>query len=98
MVAVPAGEASGRYYGLGSGVFPADDGLPLAYGHDGYIPGYRSSLRFYPAADIAVALQVNTEDGFWEQGKQGVPAGHLDFTSLRHRLNRTVLEFPGAGR
>ena len=85
MVAVPAGEASGRYYGLGSGVFPAEDGLPLAYGHDGYIPGYRSSMRFYPAADIAVALQVNTEDGFWEQGKQGVPAGHLDFTSLRQQ-------------
>jgi hypothetical protein len=41
---------------------------------------------------------VNTEDGFWEQGKQGAPAGHLDFTSLRHRLDRTVLEFPGAGR
>lgn len=98
MVAVPAGAVSGRYYGLGSAVFPAEDGLPLAYGHDGYIPGYRSSLRFYPAAGIAVALQVNTEDGFWEQGKEGVPAGHLDFASLRQKLNRTVLEFAGAGR
>lgn len=98
MVAVPAGETGGRYYGLGSGVFPAGDGLPLAYGHDGYIPGYRSSMRFYPAAGIAVALQVNTEDGFWEQGKQGVPDGHLDLASLRQRLNRVVLEFPGAVR
>ena len=44
--------------------------LPFAYGHDGYIPGYRSSLRYYPAAAVAIALQANTEDGFWEEGKE----------------------------
>ena len=71
--------------------------LPLAYGHDGYIPGYRSSMRYYPAAGMAVALQVNTEDGFWEEGKQGAAAGHLDFSALRTRLNRIVLEFRRCG-
>jgi D-alanyl-D-alanine carboxypeptidase len=98
MVAAPTRATGARHYGLGSGVFPAADGLPAAYGHDGYIPGYRSSMRYYPAAGIAIALQVNTEDGYWEEGKQGVPAGHLDFTSLREQITRTVLEFAAASR
>lgn len=98
MLAVPTGTATARYYGLGAGVFPAADGLPLAYGHDGYIPGYRSSMRYYPAAEIAIALQTNTEDGYWEEGKEGAAAGHLDFASLRARITRAVLEFPGFGR
>lgn len=98
MLAAPIGTASARYYGLGAGVFPAADGLPLAYGHDGYIPGYRSSMRYYPAAGMAIALQVNTEDGYWEEVKQGAVAGHLDFASLRARITRAVLEFPGARR
>ncbi|HEY5758930.1 MAG TPA: serine hydrolase domain-containing protein, partial [Steroidobacter sp.] len=55
MVAVPAGVTSPRFYGLGSGVFPAAEGLPPAYGHDGYIPGYRSSMRYYPAPKVAIA-------------------------------------------
>jgi D-alanyl-D-alanine carboxypeptidase len=93
MVAVPTGVTTARYYGLGAGVFPAADGLPLAYGHDGYIPGYRSSMRYYPAAAVAIALQVNTEDGYWEEGKQG----HLDFSAVRTRLDRIVLEAAGAG-
>jgi D-alanyl-D-alanine carboxypeptidase len=97
MVAVPTGVTTARYYGLGAGVFPAADGLPLAYGHDGYIPGYRSSMRYYPAAAVAIALQVNTEDGYWEEGT-GKAAGHLDFASVRARLNRIVLQAAGAGR
>lgn len=98
MVSVPPGVTTARYYGLGSGVFPAADGLPLAYGHDGYIPGYRSSMRYYPAAAVAIALQANTEDGFWEEGKEGAAAGHLDFSAVRTRLNRIVLESPGVAR
>ncbi|WP_157995043.1 serine hydrolase domain-containing protein [Peristeroidobacter soli] len=94
MLAVPAGVTNARYYGLGAGVFPAAGGLPLAHGHDGYIPGYRTSMRYYPAAAISIALQVNTEDGYWEEGKPG----HLDFESLRARITRSVLEFPGPRR
>jgi hypothetical protein len=51
-------------------------------------------MRYYPAAAISVALQVNTEDGYWEEGKPG----HLDFESLRARITRSVLEFPGSRR
>lgn len=88
MVAVPAGVSSPRFHGLGSGVYPAAAGLPPAYGHDGYIPGYRSSMRYYPAPKVAIALQVNTEDGYWEQHKQG----RLDFESLRLRISKAVLD------
>ncbi len=92
MVAMPAGVTSPRHYGLGTGVYPAAEGLPLGYGHDGYIPGYRSSLRYYPAAGIAIALQVNTEDGFWEAQAQATTEGHLDFNALCQRIARVVLE------
>lgn len=92
MLAAPTGVTTARYYGLGTGIFPAADGLPLAYGHDGYIPGYRSSMRYYPAAGMAVALQVNTEDGYWEESKQSAAIGHLDFASLRAKITRAVLE------
>jgi D-alanyl-D-alanine carboxypeptidase len=94
MVAAPAGVTNQRHYGLGTGVYPAAEGLPLGYGHDGYIPGYRSSLRFYPAAGIAIALQVNTEDGFWETQADG----HLDFIALCRRISQVVLGSAGAGR
>lgn len=98
MVATPEGVTSPCHYGLGTGVYPAAEGLPLGYGHDGYIPGYRSSLRYYPAAGIAIALQVNTEDGFWEAHEQGAAAGHLDFNALSQRLSRAVLEAAGGSR
>jgi hypothetical protein len=51
-------------------------------------------MRYYPAAKIAIALQVNTEDGYWEKNQQG----HLDFEALRQRISKTVLEFAGAHR
>lgn len=87
MVDAPEGAATERHYGLGTGVFPAGEGLPLGYGHDGYIPGYRSSMRYYPAARVAIALQVNTEDGIWNEG-----AGVLDFTALCRRIHAVVLD------
>lgn len=34
-----------------------------SYGHGGWIPGYCSSLRYYPDAGVAVAFQVNTDIG-----------------------------------
>lgn len=98
MVAVPKGETNQRHYGLGTGVYPAAEGLPLGYGHDGYIPGYRSSLRYYPAAGIAIALQVNTEDGIWEEDAQGTSDAHLDFVALCRRISQLVLESAAGGR
>jgi D-alanyl-D-alanine carboxypeptidase len=92
MVAAPDGETSQRYYGLGTGVYPAAEGLPPGYGHDGYIPGYRSSLRYYPAAGVAIGLQVNTEDGVWNEGAEGAAGAHLDFIALCRRISRVVLQ------
>jgi len=31
-------------------------------GHDGFMPGYLTSMGWFPDARIAVALQVNTDD------------------------------------
>lgn len=40
-------------------------GGPLgpSYGHGGWIPGYCSSLRYYPQYRIAVAFEINTDIG-----------------------------------
>lgn len=56
-VPVVPGEAS---YGAGVGIY---QGTPLGpkYGHGGVIPGYTSSMRYYPDHRIAVAFQVNTD-------------------------------------
>lgn len=49
----------GRRYGLG--VFVYDTDLGTAWGHGGFFPGYRSELRYFPAAEIAVAVQANRD-------------------------------------
>ena len=33
------------------------------YGHGGWIPGYSSSLRYYPDYEICIAFQINTDIG-----------------------------------
>jgi D-alanyl-D-alanine carboxypeptidase len=33
------------------------------YGHGGWIPGYTSSLRYYPEYNICIAFQINTDIG-----------------------------------
>lgn len=30
-------------------------------GHGGWIPGYVGSLRFYPARELAIAIQINSD-------------------------------------
>lgn len=37
--------------------------LGPTYGHGGWIPGYSSSLRYYPNYGIAIAFQINTDIG-----------------------------------
>jgi len=36
--------------------------LGPTYGHGGSIPGYTSSMRYYPEHGFAVAYQVNTDE------------------------------------
>lgn len=47
-------------YGLGIAIRATSDWGPV-YGHRGWIPGYVSSLQYYPGHDIAIAFQTNTD-------------------------------------
>lgn len=81
------------YYGLGVRVSGASKDTAASYGHDGYIPGYRSSMRYFPAYDAAIAFQINTEDGIWEEfsGDPNALKGHVDMAAIRERLSSVVL-------
>lgn len=50
-------------------------------------------MRYYPQFDVAIALQMNTEDGIWEQaaGSSEAPNGHADPSAIRERLSAVVL-------
>jgi len=49
-------------YGAGVGVYRTSPFGPV-YGHGGWIPGYSSSLRYYPAHGVSIAFQINTDIG-----------------------------------
>lgn len=53
----PEGRARSQSYGLGAWIMETDDGR--GFGHGGYFPGYLSSLIYFEASEIAVALQTN---------------------------------------
>ncbi len=90
---VPIGDDDpGVRYALGVGIHE-DGPLGPSYGHGGWIPGYCSSLRYYPAYGVAVAFQVNTDIG---------DDGSTSFVGdMELRLARVVVEAletePGAG-
>ncbi|RPJ60564.1 MAG: class A beta-lactamase-related serine hydrolase [Acidobacteria bacterium] len=50
----------GRRYGLGVEIEKSELG-PM-YGHDGWFPGYRTRMAYFPDYRIAVAMQINTDD------------------------------------
>lgn len=47
-------------YGLGVIAWKTPQGEAL--GHEGFFPGYMSVMRYWPAHDVAVAVQVNTSE------------------------------------
>ncbi len=49
-------------YGLGVSIRNSSAFGPV-YGHRGWIPGYVSSLQYYPDYGIAIAFQINTDIG-----------------------------------
>ena len=51
--------APGSGYGLGVREATSDWGI--MWGHDGWFPGYRTKLAFFPGHELAVAIQVNTD-------------------------------------
>jgi D-alanyl-D-alanine carboxypeptidase len=50
------------YYGAGVGIYRSGPFGP-AYGHGGWVPGYSSSLRYYPDHGVTIAFQINTDIG-----------------------------------
>jgi len=83
--AVPVGgDNSEAGYGIGVAV---RRGGPLgpSYGHGGWIPGYCSSMRYYPEHRIAVAFQINTDIGVVDG-----PTSIVE--EMEERLALTVME------
>lgn len=49
-------------YGLGVAII-SDGPWGPSYGHRGWIPGYTSSLRYFPEYGVAIAFMMNTDAG-----------------------------------
>jgi len=56
-------ETLGARVKYGLGVFITETDLGLLLGHDGFMPGYLSSMGFFTEPRIAAALQANADDG-----------------------------------
>lgn len=56
---VPAKTGPGDEYGLGVQVWTTERGRVI--GHSGYFPGYIACMAWYPREQIAVAVQVNSD-------------------------------------
>jgi D-alanyl-D-alanine carboxypeptidase len=80
---VDPGSADVRY---GAGVAIYTHGpLGTVWGHAGQVPGYVSSLRYYPDHGIAVAFQINGDGGIG-----GDDAGGEFVPEMERRLARLV--------
>ncbi len=73
-------------YGAGVAIYTQGPLGPV-WGHAGQIPGYVSSMRYYPDYGIAVAFQINQDGGIagGESGGDFVP-------EMERRLARVVAE------
>jgi D-alanyl-D-alanine carboxypeptidase len=60
---VPAAAELGRGARYGLGVILHDTALGEARGHEGIMTGFLAATAWFPAHDITVAVQVNTDDG-----------------------------------
>lgn len=81
---VPVSEdAPGIEYGVAVGIHRHGP-FGVSYGHGGWIPGYSSSLRYYPEHRVAIAFQVNTDIGIVNDS---IPL----VGDLEYRLAQTVI-------
>jgi D-alanyl-D-alanine carboxypeptidase len=55
-------ESDDIQYGAGVAIYRSG-AFGNVYGHGGWIPGYCSSLRYYPDYGISIAFQINTDIG-----------------------------------
>jgi D-alanyl-D-alanine carboxypeptidase len=66
------GAGSGIRYGRGVGIYESGPFGPT-YGHGGEIPGYVSSMRYYPQSKVTIAFQINTDVGMSDRSKPVLP-------------------------
>ncbi len=55
-------DAANPHLGYGLGVSVAESEHGLTYGHGGFFPGYNSLVAYYADHEIAVAIQINSDD------------------------------------
>lgn len=60
LCSVPLNDETSRRYGAGVVITP-NSPHGVKYGHLGVIPGYISSMQYYPKQGVALAFQVNTD-------------------------------------
>lgn len=77
----------GQRRGYGLGVFVSETELGDLIGHDGFMPGYLSTMGWFPELEVAAAFQMNTDDG---RGL-GVPQ-HLVLRDLARFAKRELEE------
>lgn len=83
LAAVPVDEPRGEVsYGAGVAIRRSGP-LGASWGHAGSIPGYVSSMRYYPGMGIAVAFQVNTDGCFAEGVDPAEAVGAMEIRLAR---------------
>jgi D-alanyl-D-alanine carboxypeptidase len=65
------GGSKGEKYGLAVQMRPSDWGM--TYGHDGWFPGYLTTVLYFPDHRTSIAFQVNTDN----QRELGMPLARL---------------------
>ena len=58
--AVPSKLGPGQRYGIGAQFRPSPSGE--SFGHSGWYPGYVTEVEYFPDLDIAVAVQITSDD------------------------------------
>ena len=74
---------------FGAGVAIRDEGpLGAWYSHSGWIPGYTSSMRYFPERRAAIAFQINTDIGIVDDSTEL-------YGEMAARLERVIANVPG---
>lgn len=70
-------------YGIAAAI--KRDTLGFTYGHSGWIPGYCSSLRYFPEFGVAISFQINTDIGIIDGSTEL-------FNDMENRLTQIVIK------
>lgn len=68
-------------YGLTTIIW--QDSNLIAFGHTGFVPGYRSAMQYLPEFNYSVALQINSDD---------LPED-LGLSDCLNRINKIIIEY-----